>query len=221
MCVGTSTAIVIAGAGTAVASAYAAHKNSSAAEDAATKQSQSNAEALAFQKQAAENDYKNQEVARKANYDQYVAKQTAMNQVRQGLGLRPVEIPPYVPSVDPTFTGTPISQTAGGVTPPDLQGADLGTMAGAGATAPATLTPQQRAQQYLRTQAAPTGAPNFLGTSGLGGTPAPGGMMPGTLGSMAQGPGLLPIDPSQLRDAQGNLITPRADPFAWKPPIQT
>lgn len=180
----------------------AAQIKSNSDEKAAELQSQANANTLKFQREQAENDYKNQETTRRANYDQYVAKQAAMNRVRQGLGLHPVDIPAYVPSLDPFLNGAPVVQNAGGVTPPDLQRPDLGMMAGSGPASSDALrapTAQQQAQQYLRTAAATPSGPGFIGA-------------PGSLGQMAQGPGFLPIDPNVPRDAQGNPL---------KFPIQT
>lgn len=101
---------------TGATSLIGAKMQSGASENAANLQSQSAANTLAFNRQAAENDYQNQAVNRKANYDQYVAKQNANNTIRAALGLKPVAIPAYVPSVDPNFTAS--STIAAAAKPP-------------------------------------------------------------------------------------------------------
>lgn len=109
---GTSAAATTAawgaiGAGAmAGSSMYGAHKQASAAEDAAAAQTAANDKALAFQKTQAENDYQNQESTRRANFDQWSARQTSNNSVRRALGLGAINIPGYVPSVDPNYLGT-------------------------------------------------------------------------------------------------------------------
>lgn len=113
------------------ASVAAAAINSHASGDAADKASAANASALDFNKQQAETEYRNQETTRKANWDQRVAQQHANNKIRQALGLAPIDIPAYVPSVDPAFTGTPPPNTG-----------SLGHVGGA----PAASAPPQPAQ---------------------------------------------------------------------------
>lgn len=109
-------AVTAGAAGTA--GVIGAHMQSGAANDAATLQTQAAnhaadvqgktaADTIAFQRQQAENDYQNQETTRQANYGQWLAKQKSNNTIRQALGLRAVETPAYVPSVDPNFQQTP------------------------------------------------------------------------------------------------------------------
>jgi hypothetical protein len=104
------------GAGTATAGIVGAKISSNAASDAAAAASVSNDKALAFQKQQAENDYRNQEVARKANFDQWAAGMGAKNSVRAALGLGRITVPAYVPSVDPNFGGAPNTVSGPSVT---------------------------------------------------------------------------------------------------------
>lgn len=124
--VGTAAAV------TAIATIYAANKNSDTAEkvadttsktatNAATLQSKAAADALAFQKQSAENDFKNQELTRQANYNQWAAREGRVSTFGQMLGLPARNIPAYVPSQDPNYlaTQTPnVSPTIGGAAPP-------------------------------------------------------------------------------------------------------
>ena len=112
--IGTAAAIasaIAAGAGVGSA-ALASHGASEAAKtssDAALKAAQldadAKAKALDFQKQQAEADWKNQEIVRKANYDQWVAQQQRKGSVASLFGLPAPSIPDYVPSVDPSYTG--------------------------------------------------------------------------------------------------------------------
>lgn len=121
---GTSAAATTAawgaiGAGAmAGANIYGANKQSGAASDAANAQMQaanhaadvqakSAADTLAWQKQQAENDYRNQEATRRANFDQWASGMGAKNSVRAALGLGRVNVPVYVPSVDPNYGGDP------------------------------------------------------------------------------------------------------------------
>jgi hypothetical protein len=113
------------GAGTAAAGIGGAALSSSAAKDAAQKQTdaanhaadvqaKSAADTLAFQKQSAENDYRNQEATRRANFDQWASGMGAKNNVRAALGLGRVVVPSYVPSVDPNYGGDPTQNTIAG-----------------------------------------------------------------------------------------------------------
>lgn len=106
--IGTTAAIIMAAsaAASAGASVYGANKSADAASTAAAAQTAANDKALAFQKTQAENDYQNQESTRRANFDQWSARQTSNNSVRRALGLGAINIPGYVPSVDPNYLGT-------------------------------------------------------------------------------------------------------------------
>lgn len=156
MPIGIMSAIGIAGLGTAAtagitaaaigaeATGYgaiaAAHETSSANEKAATltanaadyaanQQAAATAAALAFSKQQAENSYQNDEVTRKANYDQWAAGQTLHNSVRDALGYGSAAIPAYVPGVDPNFNASTAGAppAAGYTAPPTLPTYSAGT----------------------------------------------------------------------------------------------
>ncbi len=75
--------------------------------DSSAAQTKSNEETLAFQKQQAENDYRNQEITRKANYDQYATGQNRLKFLDSAVGLPERQVPDYVASQDPNFLGTP------------------------------------------------------------------------------------------------------------------
>jgi hypothetical protein len=72
---------------------------------AADLQAKQNAEAVAFAKAQAENQFKNSEVSRRGNYDQWVAAQHRLGSVGDLIGMGPREIPDYVPGIDPNFEG--------------------------------------------------------------------------------------------------------------------
>jgi len=99
---------------TGTTSLIGAKMQSDALGDASNAQAKAAADTLAFNRQQAEADYRNQEVNRRANYDQYVAHQGGNNTIRAALGLKPVAIPTYVPSVDPNFTGASTVNAARG-----------------------------------------------------------------------------------------------------------
>lgn len=116
----------IAGAAGAGAAIYGANKTAGAQDraaqlttDAANRAAEINAksaaEALAFSKAQAQNEYLNSEVARRGNYDQWAAGQRRLGTLGQMMGLGDREIPAYVAGVDPNFTGTstPISVGSG------------------------------------------------------------------------------------------------------------
>lgn len=181
-----AVATVIAGGETAAGALYAAHETSSANEKAATltanaadyaanQQAAATAAALAFSKQQAENSYQNDEVTRKANYDQWAAGQTLHNSVRDALGYGSAAIPAYVPGVDPNFTASSAGAppAAGYVAPPTLPTYSAGTVLNptTGALVPppaasATTAPPGSVGAAL---APPTAAPTSVG--------APGGLM--------------------------------------------
>jgi hypothetical protein len=108
---GATAAATVAGTGL-----YAAHKQGQAAEQAAETQassadkaaqlaSQSNQAALDFAKQQAEADWRNSETANRANYEQNAARERRLGTLGGLIGRGPREIPDYVASQDPNFTG--------------------------------------------------------------------------------------------------------------------
>src|SRR5689334_9902845 len=80
-------ATVAGGAIAAHAAGEAANTQANAANHAADVQGQTNAQALAFQRQQAENDYRNQEAARQANYQQYLGHYNAAQALGQRYGF--------------------------------------------------------------------------------------------------------------------------------------
>lgn len=97
------------GAGTAGAGIIGAKMQAGAADDAAQAQLQASREALAFQKQQAAQDLSNAQAAQRGNYDQWAAKQGRLSTLGQMVGLKPFQIPAYVPiqnvnQVTPTGT---------------------------------------------------------------------------------------------------------------------
>ena len=123
MAVATGTATLIAGlsaagaagAGAAIGSraqSNAARQQTAAANYAADVQERTSREALDYQRQQAEEEARRYEIDRRANYDQWAARENRLGALSQmwGLGARP--IPGYVPGV----------QSASGPAP-DLSGA--------------------------------------------------------------------------------------------------
>ena len=127
MAIATGAAIALAiGAGaTAGGSIAAAKMQSNAAKEgaqttaqsanyAADLQSKSAAESLAFEKQKDLEAQQQFEATQKANYDQWAARETRMNDLRQKLGLQLHDIPAYSPV---TRTPAPATTTpSGGLT---------------------------------------------------------------------------------------------------------
>lgn len=98
----------VAAGGSAAAGIYGANKQAGAAEDAAQLQTQaanhgadvqkqSADAALAFQKQQSAQDLANAQAASRGNYDQWAAKQGRLSTLGQMVGLKPFQIPNYVP----------------------------------------------------------------------------------------------------------------------------
>ena len=105
--------LVAVAAITAAGAFTSAEITKSATENSANLSAQSTANTLAFQKQQAEALYQQQTTTAKANYDQWAAHETAMNQVRTEFGLPPVAIPAFVPQPDPNIApGAPTNQSA-------------------------------------------------------------------------------------------------------------
>lgn len=113
----------------------AADKQMQAANYAADQQKKAADDQLAYQRQQAENTYRQQEADRKANYDQWAARQTRLNSIGAALGYGAgTSIPAYVPIADPGYTTgtTPLPPT------------------GTGGPTPTTVNPQQAAAVQAR-----------------------------------------------------------------------
>lgn len=147
---GTAIALAIAGAASAGTSVYAANKASSTAKEAANTQagaanhaadlqSKAAADALAFQKQQAEVDFQNSELARRANYDQYAAGRHRLDTLGGLLGQGPQTVPDYVPGKDPNFAGPAPAGSVNGTTAPTT-GAPGSVNATTSATGPINWT---------------------------------------------------------------------------------
>jgi hypothetical protein len=164
--IGAGTAIAgIVGGGAALtgaalqshAAGSAADKQTAAANHAADVEAQSNREALAFQKQQAAYQAQQDEVNRRANYDQWAAKQRKVGSIGQMLGLGGTEIPAYVPGGTPDF-GTMVDASsarprvgprpAGAPVPPGGMGMPFGAAAAGGTPAPGG-PPSQDANDFL------------------------------------------------------------------------
>lgn len=94
-----------------------------AAKYAADLQQKQAAAALQFTKQQAETDWRNQELARQANYDQWRAREGSVSAFGQTVGLPSRSIPAYAAGIDPNYTG-------GGGAPATLAGAAQGPTSG-------------------------------------------------------------------------------------------
>ena len=137
---GLSTGDLVKGGLDLFGSLFGAHQQTSAANRAAEiqaaalkysadQQAQATAEALAFQKEQARRDYLSTETNRRANYDQWAAREARLgNTLGVMLGLGPRDIPAYVPlapgtaptSAAPGASGSPASSALPPV-PKDLQ----------------------------------------------------------------------------------------------------
>lgn len=113
------------GAGTATAGIVGAKMQSGAAEDAASLQTQaanhaadvqakSAADALAFQKQQAAQDLANAQAAQQGNYNQWAARQGRLSTLGQMVGLKPFQIPAYVPIQSVPAAGAPTTGAPAG-----------------------------------------------------------------------------------------------------------
>ena len=91
--------------------------------------------AEAFQRQQAQQKWAEAEAVRRANYDQWSARQRSLNAFRQKHGYGPTEIPGYVPSQDPGFGGGPDASLPTGppapVVPPKMSDPNRPTPMGA------------------------------------------------------------------------------------------
>lgn len=127
---GVATAIGIGMAvGSIVGSTVSASKQSSAAKEsakigsdatthAADLQSKANDDALTFQKQQASVDQQNQEQSRRANYDQWAARERRLSSFGQMVGLPSRDIPDYVASTPANYNSTPAPTIAGAANAP-------------------------------------------------------------------------------------------------------
>lgn len=115
----------------------AATAQTNAVSQSAELQSKSNADTLAFQKQQAQNEWKNQELTRQANYNQAKARLSTIAGVGNEYGLSGISMPDYVASQDPQFGG-----------PGTIAGATAGPGTGATPGVPSDLkTAMQQANQ--------------------------------------------------------------------------
>lgn len=100
------------------ASKTAGQQQVDATNQAAQLQAKSSADTLDFTKQQAETDYRNQEIARQGNYGQYAAQRSRLGTLGAMLGLPAPDVPAYIPSVDPNYTGGgSLVKAANGTTP--------------------------------------------------------------------------------------------------------
>lgn len=143
----------VAGAGaTAATGIYGANKQAGAANDAArlqsdaakaaaTQQDAAAQRAEAFQRQQAENEWRNSERVQRANYEQQRARLGTIAQFGSQYGINGIAMPDYVPGVDPGYD-------SGGAAPASSGPTSSGTIAG---SAPPginwTAPPDQLAQQ--------------------------------------------------------------------------
>lgn len=127
----------------------AAATTGAAATHAADLQSQATQQALDFQKEQAENAFQNNEASRQGNYGQFSAQQTRLKSVGEALGIPNaggMEIPAYVPGVDPNL---------GGPSMPSV-GQAAGAPASGNPTDPAAIM-AQLTQNYQKLGVQPTG----------------------------------------------------------------
>lgn len=125
---------------------YAGAKQQAEAQDRATQaQTQAAQQTLAFQRQQAETDYQNQEVNRKANYQQFAARDARIGTLGEAVGLSPRRTPAYVPSIDPQYVqqgrAAVTSQPRVGAAP--LAGIDPSAYGSQPQTAAAVTSPPQ------------------------------------------------------------------------------
>ena len=97
----------------------AAELQTASANRAADIQAKAAADALAFQRQQAEADWRNSEITRQANYEQWRSGQQRLSPLGELLGLGPRQIPGYVPSIDPNLNPSSASSSPTAVNPMD------------------------------------------------------------------------------------------------------
>jgi hypothetical protein len=130
MAIATATALTLAGiagtAGTQVVSSAlqsraagkAADKQTQAANRAAELQSGSTREALDFEKQQSALEQQRSEADRRANYDQWLAREQRLGSLGQMVGLGQRTIPGYVPSTQTAPGSTSTTPGGGGMNDP-------------------------------------------------------------------------------------------------------
>lgn len=145
----TAGGAVASGAIAAHAAGKAADKQTEAANHGADLQKQSTDEALAFQKQQAENEWLNSQNTQRANYDQSKARYGSIAGVASQYGLNLGAMPDYAPGIDPHY------DTGATPTPP------TGSIAGAAGASGNPTDPNYIAQQlqgvYKSLGVSPTG----------------------------------------------------------------
>ena len=94
-----------------------------AATDAGEREETARREAEQLARQNAQQVWQDAETARKANYDQWAARQRAMNAFRKQYGYTEMGVPEYVASQDPGFYRPPADAAAApGAPPEDYEG---------------------------------------------------------------------------------------------------
>lgn len=182
--IGTTAAIIgaIGAATSAGATIYGAHKQSEASDKATAAQTQANEQALQFQREQAEYQAQQEEVNRRANYDQWAAKRRYQGSIGQMLGLGSSEVPAYVPGITPHFTGGPARGSFG-------QMVNAGPAMGAQAPPMASMMPR---------------GPMPFGAAVAGGTPMP-GAVPGVDPRLMAGNGGY-VDPRRRLGSFGQMV---------------
>ncbi len=207
MSVATSTAVAIGvAAGTAGGSAIAAHETgkaaekgaaltSSAANYAADTQSKSAAASLAFEQQKDREAQAQAAATQKANYDQWAARETRMNDIRASLGMPAHPIPDYVPT---TTAGTPGATTP---PPPGTSPPPPGTTTPGGTGTPPATSPTQTLAMLSNPSA---------WMSLVGNDPALKSWVTAGLGSGANTPGLVDYYVGKIKGQPGANPTEQA-----------
>ena len=113
----TAGGAVASGAIASRAQGKAAKQQSAAITEAARIEDEAAKRAEAFQRQQAQQQWAEAEAVRRANYDQWSARQRSLNAFRQKHGYGPTEIPGYVASQDPGFGGAPGAPPPAGAQP--------------------------------------------------------------------------------------------------------
>lgn len=90
----------------AKAAKEAARIQSQTAMDVARMQDQANQRGEVFLRQQAQNAWANSEATRRANYDQWRAREARLGSIGEALGYGRRAIPSYTPSVNPKFDGS-------------------------------------------------------------------------------------------------------------------
>lgn len=132
--------------------------------NAATIQAKSAADTLAFQRQQAETDFQNNQQTARANYDQWATGQGRLKSLAAMTGIARPDPPPFVPGIDPQFTGgspLPSSTTAG----PTATGAP-GSVPTVDWTAPAPQLASQLTAYFAAKGAPPTEVPYWVSKAG-------------------------------------------------------